>query len=275
MKLSIITINYNNREGLQKTIESDVNQTWQEFEYIVIDGGSTDGSLDVIKQYSDRIDYWVSEPDKGIYHAMNKGIDIAQSEYCIFINSGDCLYCNEILEIISVKLDSTDVIVGTLMLNSGDLWSSPSEITLPYMYKDINSLSHPASFIRTYLLKKYHYDENLKIVSDWKFFVQVLIMDRVSYKSISQIISIFDCNGVSSNNYELLIKERHHVLENDFPKSIYEYFLENTKDVDSQLYGVIKESRYRNLFYMINVSLVKCFCFFSGKTWSKRFPFKL
>ena len=273
MKLSIITINYNNREGLRKTIESVVNQTWQEFEYIVIDGGSTDGSIDVVKQYSDRIDYWVSEPDRGIYHAMNKGIDVVQGEYCIFINSGDCLYSNETLEFVSVKLDGTDVIVGTLMLDSGELWASPSEITLPYMYN--YSLSHPASFISTDLLKKYHYDENLKIVSDWKFFVQVLIMDGVSYKSISQIISFFDSSGVSSNNYKLLFKERHYVLKNDFPNSIYSYFLDNTKDYDSQLYSIVKESRYRKLFYMINVYLVKCFCFFSGKTWSKRFPFKL
>lgn len=84
MKLSVITINYNNCSGLKKTIESVVNQTATQFEYIVIDGGSTDGSVDVIKEYSDKIDYWVSEPDRGIYNAMNKGIDVAKGEYCIF-----------------------------------------------------------------------------------------------------------------------------------------------------------------------------------------------
>ena len=89
MKLSVITINFNNRDGLRKTIESVVNQTYNDFEYIIIDGGSTDGSVDVIKEYADRIDYWVSEPDKGIYNAMNKGIDVAKGEYCIFMNSGD------------------------------------------------------------------------------------------------------------------------------------------------------------------------------------------
>ena len=81
MKLSVITINYNNRDGLKKTIESVVNQTYKDFEYIIIDGGSTDGSVEVLKEYSDKIDYWVSEPDKGIYNAMNKGIDIAKGEY--------------------------------------------------------------------------------------------------------------------------------------------------------------------------------------------------
>lgn len=92
MKLSIITINYNNREGLRKTIESVVAQTTREFEYIVIDGGSTDGSVDVIKEFSDYIDYWVSEPDKGIYNAMNKGVKVAHGDYCQFLNSGDWLY---------------------------------------------------------------------------------------------------------------------------------------------------------------------------------------
>ena len=88
-QITVITINYNNRDGLRKTIDSVVNQTHNDYEYIIIDGGSTDGSLDVIKLYSNRIDYWKSEPDRGIYNAMNKGIDVARGEYCIFLNSGD------------------------------------------------------------------------------------------------------------------------------------------------------------------------------------------
>ena len=88
-KISIITINYNNCEGLRRTIESVVNQTCRDFEYIIIDGGSTDGSVDVIKRYADNIDYWVSEPDKGIYNAMNKGIRMATGDYVQILNSGD------------------------------------------------------------------------------------------------------------------------------------------------------------------------------------------
>lgn len=86
MKLSVITINYNNCDGLRKTIESVVNQTCRDFEYIIIDGGSTDGSVDVIKQYADKINYWVSEPDKGIYHAMNKGISLPLRIYISIAN---------------------------------------------------------------------------------------------------------------------------------------------------------------------------------------------
>ena len=92
MKLSIITINYNNREGLKRTIESVVNQTFTDFEWILIDGGSTDGSKELIEQYSNRFSYWVSEPDNGIYNAMNKGLRAAKGDYLQFLNSGDRLY---------------------------------------------------------------------------------------------------------------------------------------------------------------------------------------
>ena len=90
MRYSIITINYNNEEGLRHTIESIVCQTYTDFEFIIIDGGSTDGSVDVIKEYAEHIAYWVSEKDNGRYNAMNKGVCQAKGDYCIFMNSGDC-----------------------------------------------------------------------------------------------------------------------------------------------------------------------------------------
>ena len=92
-KFSIITVNYNNLEGLKKTVESVKNQTYQKFEYIVIDGGSYDGSLEFIKDNESLLDYWVSEPDSGVYQAMNKGIEKATGEYLLFLNSGDH-FCN-------------------------------------------------------------------------------------------------------------------------------------------------------------------------------------
>jgi len=88
-KLSIITINLNNQKGLQKTIESVLSQTCSDYEYIIIDGGSTDGSIDIIKKHADKISHWISEPDHGIYNAMNKGISVANGELICFLNSGD------------------------------------------------------------------------------------------------------------------------------------------------------------------------------------------
>ena len=130
MKYSIITINLNNSAGLRKTIESVVNQTFQDFEYIIIDGGSTDGSVDIIKEYSSRIDYWVSEPDRGIYNAMNKGIVQAHGDYINFMNSGDCFSKNTILEEIYADL-SFDFVFGKARTIPNNTILSPSKnITL-------------------------------------------------------------------------------------------------------------------------------------------------
>src|SRR5574344_2490955 len=112
MKLSIITINYNNAEGLEKTIKSVINQTFTDYEYIIIDGGSTDGSTDIIKKYRENIDYWVSESDKGIYKAMNKGITYTHGEYLNFMNSGDCFHSSTVLNEVARNFNNTDIIIG-------------------------------------------------------------------------------------------------------------------------------------------------------------------
>ena len=111
MKYSIITINFNNREGLERTIKSVITQTCQDFEYIIIDGGSTDGSIDIIKKYANKIHYWVSEPDNGIYHAMNKGVQFAHGEYLNFMNSGDFFIDIEVLSDLFPFLNN-DIITG-------------------------------------------------------------------------------------------------------------------------------------------------------------------
>ena len=111
MKYSIITVNYNNKEGLRQTIESVIHQTFRDFEFIVIDGGSTDGSADVLKEYDAQITYWVSEKDNGIYNAMNKGIAKATGDYLNFMNSGDCFYTSDVLESVANYESDADFIV--------------------------------------------------------------------------------------------------------------------------------------------------------------------
>ena len=113
VKITIITINFNNCEGLGKTIDSVVSQSCHDYEYIVIDGGSTDGSVNVIKDNADNIDYWVSEKDDGIYNAMNKGIDHATGEYCLFLNSGDTLHDCEVIASVVPVLEA-DIVVGAI-----------------------------------------------------------------------------------------------------------------------------------------------------------------
>ena len=114
-KLSIITINLNNAEGLRKTIPSVISQTYCDFEYIVIDGGSTDGSVDVIKKYADKLSYWVSEPDAGIYNAMNKGIRKAGGEYCQFLNSGDWLVAPDVTERMAKDMPDCAICYGNMI----------------------------------------------------------------------------------------------------------------------------------------------------------------
>ncbi len=120
VKLSIITVNLNNSAGLRKTIESIVKQTFKDFEYIIIDGGSTDGSAEVIKEFADKITYWVSEPDKGIYNAMNKGILHAKGEYLLFLNSGDWLADDDLLSKVFCEPRTADIIYGHMNFVSGD-----------------------------------------------------------------------------------------------------------------------------------------------------------
>ena len=164
MNYSIITINYNNIDGLRKTIESVVRQSFKDFEYIVIDGGSTDGSAELIKEHQDCIDYWVSEPDNGIYNAMNKGIKAAHGEYINFLNSGDCFYNNGVLEDTLQHLKA-DIVHGKMYDQSkGKLpYLIDRTPTMHYLYE--SSMQHPASFFRRELFKDSLYDENYRIVS--------------------------------------------------------------------------------------------------------------
>ena len=127
MKLSIITVNLNNKDGLQKTIDSVISQTFKDFEWIVIDGGSTDGSKELIEKYSDYISYWVSEPDKGVYNAMNKGIQVAKGEYLNFMNSGDSFICETTLQDVFSKNMTADINAGPVVLSNG---------TRLYQYKE-------------------------------------------------------------------------------------------------------------------------------------------
>ena len=207
MKYSIITINLNNREGLKKTIESVVNQTCQDFEYIIIDGGSTDGSVDIIKEYSSRIDYWVSEPDKGIYNAMNKGIAKAHGEYLNFMNSGDYFCNNKVLSDVLSAHTNADFFVGRVYnVNSDGIIISSSivteELSMKWFY--INTIPHQSTFIRRELFIKSMYDENLKIVADWKFFMEKIVFEGCSvFKDDSFFVACCEERGASMDRQQL------------------------------------------------------------------------
>ncbi|GHU69645.1 glycosyl transferase [Bacteroidia bacterium] len=203
MKLSIITINFNNAEGLQKTIESVISQSFTDFEYIIIDGGSTDGSVDVIEAYADRITYWISEPDKGIYNAMNKGILQAKGEYCLFLNSGDFLYKDTVLQNAAAKMSDADVIYGNAFnvdndkkIRSNILISS--QLSMRNFYA--SSILHPATFIKKKLFESSLYDEQYHVISDWYFFVQKIIFENCTTQYLNMNISCVVPAGESLQN---------------------------------------------------------------------------
>lgn len=267
MKLSVITINYNNRDGLRKTIESVVNQTYNDFEYIIIDGGSTDGSVDVIKEYADRIDYWVSEPDKGIYNAMNKGIDVAKGEYCIFMNSGDCFYNLSVLSYVSSSFDGKDIVAGVTVLTDGRITLPPRQISLSFWY--FGTICHQSTFIRTALLSKYKYDENYKIAADYKFWLQTLIVNNCTYKCIKENIAIYDIFGASSVNEELLMKERELAKSEVLPDCL----LYDLRGPENEFYMELKRRKFHKKIYKLNVILIKILGLFKGKDyWINKYP---
>jgi glycosyltransferase involved in cell wall biosynthesis len=227
LKLSIITINYNNLEGLKRTVESVLNQTWQEFEYIVIDGDSSDGSAIYLESQSDNIDYWISEPDKGIYNAMNKGIIHAKGEYLLFLNSGDYFFANGVLESGNSCFNTFDIIYFNLNFKDNlklFVVSYPEQLEFSHFIKD--TLPHPASLIRKSLFETVGlYDENLKIVSDWKFFILCVCKYNSTYFKINEILTTFCMDGMSSdpNNLDLILAERESVLKSDFGTFMNDY----------------------------------------------------
>lgn len=218
--LSIITINYNDSVGLERTITSVREQTAQDVEHIIIDGGSTDGSKELIEKYKDGFSYCVSEPDKGIYHAMNKGIAQVSGDYMLFLNSGDHFFESKSLQTLlnaAVKENYPDFVYGNILVMDTTPWikSYPDKLSLEYFIKE--SLPHPATLIKSKLLNKQGYDTSLKIVADWKFFLQQIGKKGRSYLHVHEIISCFYLDGMSNSKPKILIAERKRVVKEEAP----------------------------------------------------------
>lgn len=232
MRLSIVTINRNNAVGLEKTMQSVASQTFKEFEYIVVDGASTDGSADVIKKMESEFAHlkWLSEPDKGIYNAMNKGIRMATGDYIQILNSADCLAADDVTERMLDALEKEDrpsILYGNMVkcFPNGhqmvDKCFAGQEITMLGMYT--GTLNHDPAYIRRDLFEKYgYYDEGLKIVSDWKWYMQAIVLGGEKPRYVDIDVTLFDMSGISENseNKEKIRKERRTVLEKLIP-SVY------------------------------------------------------
>ena len=274
MKLSIITINRNNAEGIRKTLASVAVQTYRDIEHIIIDGASTDSSVDVIRDYESAnrssahplTITWLSEPDNGIYDAMNKGIEIAlgkrvvnalnrselvedknrefnrsmlcgdknkgvqkaSGEYLYFLNSGDALASDMVLEEMVGSLDGSDFVVGRVnsWLNGVSIGISPLHAEKDYtMYNMfLNGINHQSVLIRRELQEQYLYDTKWKISGDWKFFVQSIVVNKATIKNVDIVFADFDRSGVSSDG-KALIQERLAIMQEVLPSRIAEDYL--------------------------------------------------
>lgn len=251
MKISIVTINYNNAEGLRKTLASVASQTYPNIEHVIVDAASTDGSVDVICDYESAnrssvhplTIVWSSKKDKGIYNGMNIGIQRATGDYIQILNSGDVLAAPDVTERMMAALDSLNTKRSTLnedaisilygnMLKSydgktiinrdtcgGEMYTPESFL---YFYK--GTLNHDCAYIRRDLFDKYGlYNEEMKICSDWEWYVRAIVLggEKAVYTNID--VTIFDMNGVSEShgkNAELIKKERREYLEKILPASV-------------------------------------------------------
>jgi glycosyltransferase involved in cell wall biosynthesis len=222
-KLSIITINLNDKTGLLKTIKSVVSQTFKDYEYLIIDGGSTDGSIDVIKHFADHLSYWESKQDKGIYSAMNRGILKAKGDYCLFLNSGDYLVDNTIIQKVFSDNNTQDLLCGDMLMGTY-LKTCPDKFTFEYLLYDY--LPHESIFIKRDLFEKVGlYNETLNIVADHEFFTLAIAYYNCTYKRLPFLISYFNRDGISSNpKSEVIIQqERSAIFQKYFPFIIDEY----------------------------------------------------
>lgn len=263
MKLSIITINYNNSEGLKRTLESVVNQTNKEFEHIIVDGGSSDGSVSVIKSYEELIitnrvnsetQYpwisWVSEKDKGIYNAMNKGVRKAQGEYVLMLNSGDYLVDEHVIERMTLELDGTDIVQGNNIEDrNGIVYRNRGYGKSDIDMNDVlhGHFLHQSSFCRRDLFDKYGYfDESYRIVGDTKFFMNCLGLHNATFKYVDIDVANYDCNGVSAPQLgqwnEPSKSEYNQLISELFSQRMVTYVMGNEKKV--RLYDRLHQHKW-------------------------------
>ena len=238
MKLSVITINYNNLQGLADTIKSVESQSVRDFEWIVVDGASTDGSRALIEKHSDNITSWVSEPDSGIYNAMNKGIRMSSGEYLLFLNSGDMFADDQVVAKVLSELTGEDFIFG-------NIYHSDKLGVKAFNEKYINgrdmafmlttsSLPHQSTFIHRSVFERYgFYREDLRIVSDWALIFQSLVMHQATIRYIPVVVSIYDTSGLSSVNKRLYNTEREKVISSwKYFSPYYKFYKDNYEKIN-------------------------------------------
>lgn len=250
LKISVVTVCYNAVDIIEETILSVLNQTYDNIEYIIIDGGSTDGTVDIIRKYADRLAYWVSEPDKGIYDAMNKGIAAASGDYINFMNAGDKFINSKIVDLLSKQIvESDDVIYGNWKIDDYS-----NQIRYPRNLNNMkfgSCLCHQSTFTKTSLLKLQGYDTSYRIAADYEK-ACYLYTKGYKFKYINEVIADYSIDGVSDTQTMLSLNEAEKISNKYYSSaftSIYFLYSRNRaklKFILKNIIGRIFFSRIRN-----------------------------
>ena len=262
MKLSIITVNFNNFHGLEKTLKSIICQSTNDFEWIVIDGGSTDGSKELLERNNESISYWVSEPDHGIYEAMNKGIRAAKGEYLQFLNSGDSLADKDIIKRFCDRNNTEDVVYGNAIIVDGQdnivkRFHAPEFVRFSYFFG--HALNHQATFFSKRCFNGYLYNEENRIASDIELYMY-LMYHNFTFKRWNEYVVRFDNTGLSTKKSK---DEFGGIVNRLLPKGIKADYDEMIQFRDVDLAIMIKKiiNSNRVLRYLARIVLYPVYLF--------------
>lgn len=224
-KISVITVVYNNKQGLEATIKSVSYQTYPNIEFIIIDGNSNDGTLSAIQNNQERIDYWISEPDNGIYDAMNKGIEASTGDWLLFLNSGDVFHKDTIVEEMVKELDDSSIVYGNMIRTDGKHNYLSRGVHGSHLdaYDFMHgSLCHQAAFIKKDLFKRCgNYSLKYKLAADSEFFFRSIVLFHESHKYVDKVVSIFQLGGASTVHHDDYMEERKQFLINYLGSDTY------------------------------------------------------
>jgi glycosyltransferase involved in cell wall biosynthesis len=244
-------------------MQSVVTQIFTDFEYILIDGGSDDGSVEIIKKYADKVTYWVSESDTGIYNGMNKGIKQARGDYCLFLNSGDWLINSNTLKDVFDEIKNyseSDIYYSDCINQNNILTFLPKLLSIEFFIA--YSINHQNSIIKKELFYKHgFYNENIKIVSDWAFFLFEFWIYKSKFSHIKTHIALYDTNGISCVQVEQCRSEMKTVITDTFKEfsQIFLDYVDYKLNLPTVVYSNIQQRQGLGLKFIL-----KCFkhCFF-------------
>ena len=216
IKFSVVTATYNAAKTLRQAVESVFAQDYPAMEYIIIDGGSTDGTVDILREYSSRLAYWISEPDAGIYDAFNKGIRAATGDYIYFLGADDCLCDRNVLSRVADALDDTvDVFsAGVYVVNHVKLEKfAGNEHARDARNFDGKMIPHQGMFVKTSILQEKLFDASFRLLGDYDFFLACYYDKTINFRYADFPVAYYATDGVSSSSGRLNFEERRRILE--------------------------------------------------------------